>query len=176
MAEPGRLVELLTAEAVIERVADLAAQIAPRIDDEAMAICLLSGGVWFAADLMRALSRLGRNPLFDALWLSSYGDSRKSLGRVTTLAPLQRPLAGRAALIIDDVIDSGLSLAEAARIATAAGAREVVTAVFAAKPWSTPRAIKPDYVGWDAPDRFLVGYGMDAGGRYRGLPGVWALD
>jgi len=176
MAEPRGLTALLSPEAVAERVASLADAIAPRIDDEAMVVCLLTGGLWFAADLMRALAARGRNPLFDAIWLSSYKDGRQSLGRVTTLAPLQRPLAGRAALILDDVIDSGLSLAEAARIAAANGAREILTCVFAAKPWPTARAIAPDFIGWDAPDRFLVGYGMDANGRYRGLAGVWAAD
>jgi hypoxanthine phosphoribosyltransferase len=58
----------------------------------------------------------------------------------------------------------------------AAGAVEVLTAVFAAKPWPTPRAIAPDFVGWQAPARFLAGYGMDVAGRERGRPGVAALD
>src|SRR6202012_4782883 len=122
---PPGLSELLSADAIAERVAALAAQIAPRIDDETVVVCLLTGGLWFPADLTRALGRLGRHPLFDALWLSSYADGRESLGRVATHAPLQRPLEGRRALLIDDVIDSGLSLAHAARAATAAGASEV---------------------------------------------------
>jgi len=74
------------------------------------------------------------------------------------------------------VIDTGLSLSEAARLVRDAGAREVLTAVFAAKPWPTPRAIEPDFVAWPAPARYLVGYGMDAGGRLRGLPYIGALD
>jgi hypoxanthine phosphoribosyltransferase len=164
---------LLSADEVAARVQALAARIAPRIDDESVCICLLTGGIWFAADLMRALAGLGRHPLFDALWLSSYQDGQTSLGRVEVRAPLQRPLEGRQALLIDDVIDSGLSLAEAARIARDAGAREVLSAVFAAKPWPQAR-IEPDFTAWTAPDRFLVGYGLDAAGRYRGLPGIWA--
>ncbi len=169
------LVELLSAKAVAQRVEALAAEIAPRIDDEAVAICLLTGGLWFAADLMRALAAHGRHPLFDALWLSSYADGRKSLGQVELRASWQRPLQGRQVLLIDDVIDSGLSLAEAARMANQAGAREVLSVVFAAKPWPNPRRCEPDFTAWTAPDRFLVGYGLDEAGRYRGLPGVWAV-
>jgi hypoxanthine phosphoribosyltransferase len=168
--------QLLSAEAVARHVDALAVAIAPRIDDETVAICLLTGGIWFAADLMRALALNGRHPLFDALWLSSYADGRASLGRVELRAPLQRPLDGRQALLIDDVIESGLSLAEAARIAAGAGAREVLSVVFAAKPWPQTRACEPDFIAWPAPDRFLIGHGLDAAGRFRGLPGVWAAD
>jgi hypoxanthine phosphoribosyltransferase len=168
--------ELLSAEGVAQRVEVLARQIAPRIDDATVAICLLTGGLWFAADLMRALSRQGRHPLFDALWLSSYADGQTSLGRVELRAPPQRSLEGRQALLIDDVIDSGLSLAAAAGIVVETGAREVLSVVFAAKPWPEQRGLEPDFVGWTAPDRFLIGYGLDAAGRYRGLPGVWGAD
>ena len=172
-AEP---VVLLTEAEVAERVAALALAIAPRIDDDTVVVCLLTGGLWFAADLTRALARLGRHVRFDALWLASYGDERASLGRCEVRADLQRPLAGRTALIVDDVIDTGLSLSEAARLVRDAGARQVLTAVFAAKPWPTPRAIEPDFTAWQAPARYLVGYGMDAGGRLRGLPYIGALD
>ena len=82
----------------------------------------------------------------------------------------------RKALIVDDVIDTGLSLSEAARLVRDAGAAEVLTAVFARKPWPEPRAIEPRFVGWEAPARYLVGYGMDAAGALRGLPYVAALD
>lgn len=167
---------LLTEREVAGRVEALARQIAPAIDDETVAVCLLTGGLWFASDLTRALARQGRHVRFDALWLASYGDERASLGRCEVRADLQRPLAGRTALIIDDVIDTGLSLSEAHRLVNDAGASRVLTAVFATKPWPTPRAIVPDFVAWEAPARFLVGYGMDAAGALRGLPYIGALD
>lgn len=167
---------LLSEADVQARVEALAAKIAPHVDDQTVAVCLLTGGLWFCADLTRALSRLGKNIGFDALWLASYGDARASLGRCEVRADLQRPLAGRTALVVDDVFDTGLSLSEAARLVRDAGAGKVLTSVFASKPWPTQRAIEPDFVAWDAPARFLVGYGMDAAGAYRGLPYIGALD
>ncbi|HWA64051.1 MAG TPA: phosphoribosyltransferase family protein [Caulobacteraceae bacterium] len=177
MAEAPDGYELLLGEAeVAARVEDLARRLAPRVDDDTVAVCLLTGGLWFASDLTRALARLGRYVAFDALWLASYGDARASLGRCEVRADLQRPLNGRKALVLDDVIDTGLSLGEAARLVRDAGAAEVITAVFARKPWPTPRALEPDFAAWDAPARFLVGYGMDAAGRMRGLPCIAAAD
>ena len=167
---------LLSETEIAARVEALARIVAPRTDDETVAVCLLTGGLWFCADLTRALSRMGRNLGFDALWLASYGDARASMGRCEVRADLQRPLAGRRALVVDDVFDTGLSLSEAARLVRDAGAAEVLTCVFASKPWPTKRAIEPDFVAWEAPARFLVGYGMDASGAYRGLPYIGALD
>jgi hypoxanthine phosphoribosyltransferase len=176
-ARSGAAPAVLMPEAeVAQRVQALAQRMAPHLDDGTVAVCLLTGGLWFCADLMRALSRLGRNVGFDALWLASYGDARASLGRCEVRADLQRPLDGRTALVVDDVFDTGLSLSEAARLVRDAGAARVLTCVFARKPWPTPRAIEPDFVAWEAPARFLVGYGMDAAGAYRGLPYVGALD
>ena len=177
MADAHPTPTVLLPEAEVRRIVDdLAARIAPVIDDDTVAAVLLTGGLWFAADLTRALSRLGRHVRFDALWLASYGDARASLGRCEVRADLQRPLMGRRALVLDDVFDTGLSLAEAVRIAKGKGAAEVLTVVFARKPWPKPRAPEPDFVGWEAPNRFLVGYGLDHKGALRGLPDVCALD
>ncbi len=167
---------LISEEEVAKRVEALAASVNARIDDRTVIVCLLTGGLWFAADLTRALGRRGWLGAFDALWLASYGDATASRGRVDTVAGLQRTVEGRKVLIVDDVLDSGLSLAEAVKQVRSAGASEILTAVFARKPWPTQRPIEADFVAWEAPARFLVGYGLDAGGRMRGLPGVAALD
>ena len=168
--------QLISEAEVAQRVEALAAAIAPRIDDQTVVVCLLTGGLWFASDLTRALARQGRMVGFDALWLASYKDERQSSGRCEVRADLQRPIAGRKALVVDDVFDTGLSLSEAARLVRDSGASEVLTAVFARKPWPTKRAIEPDFVAWEAPGRFLVGYGMDVAGRMRGLPYIGAMD
>ena len=171
-----RLETLLSAEQVGARVEALADRLAPRLAHEAVGVCLLMGGLWFAADLTRALARRGRPLTYDALWLSSYGQGTESAGVCQRLAGPQRSLEGRQALIIDDVADSGVSLDEAVRILRAAGASEVLTCVFARKPAPGLRAIEPDDFAWDAPARFLVGYGMDLAGRYRDLPYIGAVD
>jgi len=166
---------LLPAEAVAARVDALAERLAPRLGEATVGVCLLLGGLWFAADLSRALSRHGKRLAFDALWLSSYGPGQVSAGRCQVLAGPQQLLAGRQVLIMDDVVDTGVSLGEACGLVRASGASEVLTAVFARKPWPTPRTVEPDDFAWDAPDRFLVGYGMDVGGRYRDLSYVAAV-
>lgn len=177
MAEPLPAPEILLSETEIaERIERLAEQIAPRVTDETVAVCLLTGGIWFAADLTRALARRGRLVRFEALWLASYGDGTESKGRVEIRADTQRDLTGRQVLLMDDVFDTGLTLAFAGEHLRTRGADEVLTAVFARKPWPEPRAVTPDFVGWEAPGRYLVGYGLDSAGRMRGLPGIGALD
>lgn len=167
---------LLSAQEIAVRVETLAREIAPTVDDDTVAVCLLTGGLWFAADLTRALHRLGRSLAFDALWLASYGDDRTTAGSVMERAGLQRSVQGRRVLVLDEVIDSGLSLLAAKRICEKAGASEVKIAVFARKPWPEPRDLIPDFVAWEAPARFLAGYGMDVAGRLRGQPDIVALD
>ncbi|MHB8529164.1 MAG: phosphoribosyltransferase [Caulobacteraceae bacterium] len=165
---------LLDAEEIARRITGLAARLAGAVDEETVIVPILLGGLWFAADLTRALARLGPNPRFDAVWLASYGDGRSSDGRCEVIATLQRPLAGLKALILDEVVESGVSLAKAVEIVRAAGAREVTTAVFARKPAPAARAIEPDHVAWEAPARFLFGYGMDLAGRRRAQPWIEA--
>ena len=160
-------------------VAGLGEKIAPHIKPGCVCVCLLTGGIWFAADLTRALDRAGKPTAFDALWLSSYGDGRES-GTLLIRSPLQRPVEGRQVLIIDDVLDSGASLKIARDIVREAGATDVLTAVFARKPDplkdGAKREIEADFIAWEAPNRYLVGYGLDDGGLYRSLPYIGAMD
>ena len=174
---PGEI--LINEAGIAAAIESLADRLRPRLKPDCVAICLLTGGIWFSADLMRALSRRGLSMAFDALWLSSYGDGTKAQEMILR-ADLQRPVAKRQVLIIDDILDTGASLKFARYHCLRAGAAEVITAVFARKPNvlqdGAIRAIEADFVGWEAPDRFLVGYGLDRAGLDRGLPHILALD
>lgn len=137
-------------------------------------MALLQGAIPFAADLMRAIERRGRHPIYDSLWLESYRDARESSGKVVVRADISRAIEGRPALIIDDVFDSGRTIAYARAHLMAKGAAKTLACAFVRKPQAANEPI--DAIGWDAPDAFLVGYGMDDAGRYRGLPYIAALD
>jgi len=170
---------LLNEAEVAAHVATVAEKLASRLKPGCVGVCLLTGGIWFAADLTRALFRIGHNLAFDALWLSSYGDGQES-GTMLIRAPLQRSVEGRQVLIIDDVLDTGSSLKIARDICLEAGAAEVITCVFARKPdplkEGARRETDVDYAAWEAPARYLVGYGLDSGGLYRAVPYVGAMD
>ena len=164
---------LLTEDEIAERIEALAVSLA-RVDHTWTVVALLQGAAPFATDLMRAFARQGRHPIYDSLWLESYRDARESSGKVVVRADISRSVEGRPVLILDDVFDSGRTIAYARAHLLAKGATEVVTCAFVRKPQALGEAI--DAVGWDAPDHFLVGYGMDDAGRFRGLPYIAAID
>lgn len=137
-------------------------------------MALLQGAIPFAADLMRAIEKRGRHPIYDSLWLESYRDARESSGKVVVRAYISRSIEGRPALIVDDVFDSGRTIAYARAHLMAKGATKTLACAFVRKPQAANEPI--DAIGWDAPDAFLVGYGMDDAGRYRGLPYIAAID
>jgi hypoxanthine phosphoribosyltransferase len=165
---------LLSAEEIAARVDALADGFAAQVDDGWTVVALLQGAIPFAADLMRAIEKRGRHPIYDSLWLESYRDARQSSGKVVVRADISRAIEGRSALIIDDVFDSGRTIAYARAHLMAKGATRTLACAFVRKPQAANEPI--DAIGWDAPDDFLVGYGMDDAGRYRGLPYIAALD
>ena len=165
---------LLTAEDIAARVDKLAEGFAAQVDDSWTVVALLQGAIPFAADLMRALEKRGRHPIYDSLWLESYRDARESSGKVVVRADISRPIDGRSALIVDDVFDSGRTIAYARAHLMAKGATRTLACAFVRKPQALGEPI--DAYAWDAPDAYLIGYGMDDAGRYRGLPYIAALD
>lgn len=165
---------LLTVAEVDARVGALADRLAPRLSGRQWTgVVTLLGATPFAADLMRALMSRGLDLGFDALWLESYHDERVSSGRIVVRADISRSLEGRGVLLIDDVFDSGRTLAFARQHLGAKGAAEILTCVFARKPEVEADGL--DAWAWDAPSRYLVGYGMDDAGKMRGLPFVGAI-
>ncbi|MHA7858649.1 MAG: phosphoribosyltransferase [Henriciella sp.] len=170
-------IETILSEAdLMARIDDLAKRLAPSLQGEWTAINILIGATPFTSDLMKALARLDIHPILDALWLESYRDARESSGRVVVRADIAREIKGRGVLIIDDVFDTGRTLEFAKSHLLAKGAREVITCALARKPWAPEGETNVDFHAFDAPGRFLVGYGMDDAGLYRGLPYIGALD
>ncbi|MFZ4684042.1 MAG: phosphoribosyltransferase [Hyphomonadaceae bacterium] len=171
---PPNVDVLLTAEEVKVRVAALADRLVPTVSQGSWTgVVTLMGALPFAADLLRALSARGVDLGFDALWLESYHDERVSSGRIVVRADISRSVEGKGVLLIDDVFDSGRTIAFARAHLQAKGAARVLTGVFARKPEAVTDGL--DAWAWDAPSRYLVGYGMDDAGKMRGLPFIGAI-
>lgn len=158
-------------DAVRARVASLAKEIARDLPADFLMAPVLTGAFVFAADLLRALHGIGVDPVVDFVQLSSYGGARASSGVVTLLKDFSVELAGRSVLIVDDVLDSGRSLHFARRMALDRGAADARVCVLVRKATGRSHDIYADYVGFETrADDFLIGYGMDDGGRRRGVP------
>lgn len=167
---------VLSETELMARIDDLAKRLAPRLTGDWTAINILIGATPFTSDLMKSLARLDVHPVLDALWLESYRDARESSGRVVVRADVSRQVKGRGVLLIDDVFDTGRTLAFARQHMLSKGATEVITCALARKPWAPEGDDNVDFHAFDAPGRFLVGYGMDDAGMYRGIPYIGALD
>ncbi|MDZ4778029.1 MAG: phosphoribosyltransferase family protein [Alphaproteobacteria bacterium] len=166
---------VLVSEAdIAARIETLADELAVLIDDDWRVVQLMQGAGPFATDLMRALARRNLHPILDSLWLESYRDEHVSSGRVVVRADISRKIEGLKVLILDDVFDSGRTIAFAKAHLEAKGAIETRACAFIRKPAAGDAPI--EHIGIDCPDRYLIGYGMDDAGRYRGLPYVGALD
>lgn len=170
-------IDVVLSEAdLMARVDELAERLVPHLKGDWTAVSILIGATPFTSDLMKALARRDVHPVLDVLWLESYRDARESSGRVVVRADVSRPVEGRGMLLIDDVFDTGRTLDFAKQHLIAKGAREVLTVALTQKPWAPRGAEGVDFCAFDAPGRFLVGYGMDDAGLYRGLPFIGALD
>jgi hypoxanthine phosphoribosyltransferase len=166
---------LFTSETIAKRVDALAREIAALPLADPIFIAVLKGSFIFAADLVRALHRHGLEPDIDFIFLASYRDGRVSSGRVDVLRDVQSALAGRDVVIVDDILDTGRTLAFAKDLLAHRGARSVRTCVLIDKDVKRASAIAADFAGFRCPDVFVVGYGMDLANRYRELPFIGTL-
>lgn len=130
----------------------------------------------FAADLVRALHVIGISAEIDFLTLSSYGSMRVSSGKVEVVQDIRLDVTGRDVLVVDDIIDTGRTIAFVRDRLAQRGARRVAVVALCAKPSRHKRAVEPDYVGFVCPDEFVVGYGMDVGQTYRQLPYIGVIE
>lgn len=170
--EPPRIEVLYTAEDIQRRISELAGEVAARCGGDLIVVAILKGSFVFAADLIRAMHTSGLSPDVDFLTLSSYGKDKTSKGSVTIVRDVDVDVAGRNILIVDDILESGRTLAFAHELLIERGARSVLTCVLLDKPNKRALPLLPDFRGFDCPDLFVVGYGMDLAYRYRELPFV----
>ena len=167
---------LISSDRIQTRVRELAAQIdADYPDDPIYLISILKGSFIFLADLARALKRHAVRIEF--MGISSYGKEKTSSGQVKVTRDLDANIEGQNVLIVEDIIDSGLSMNEVFRyIKLDRGAREVRTATFLDKPTARRIPFKADYVGFSIDPKFVIGYGLDYAEKYRNIPDIQVLS
>lgn len=166
-------IEVLFSEQTIkDRVREMAFEVAGIKPERLLAVPILKGSFIFAADLLRAFHEADLMPEVDFMMLASYRDKTVSSGNVEILRDVQTDVAGRDVLLIDDILESGRTLAFAKDLLAARGAKRVLVAALLDKPNKRAVEIEADFCGFDCPDKFVVGYGMDMGHAYRQLPYV----
>ncbi|MEA2339805.1 MAG: hypoxanthine phosphoribosyltransferase, partial [Thermoanaerobaculia bacterium] len=156
-----------------KRVAEMGAEITRDLaGSELIALCVLKGAMFFCSDLMR---HIGFDVALDFIQVSSYGNQKTSSGVVTILKEPQLDMHGKAVLIVEDIIDSGLSMREVHRYIEGRGATMVRTATFLDKPAARKVEFKAEYVGFSIDPQFVIGYGLDFAEKYRNIPDVQVL-
>jgi hypoxanthine phosphoribosyltransferase len=165
---------LFTREQIDGRVAEMGRQIAADFaGTELIALCVLKGAVFFCADLVR---NIAQDVALDFIQVSSYGNQKYSSGVVTILKEPQLDMHGKSVLIVEDIIDSGLSMREVFRYIESRGAATVKTATFLDKPAARKVPFNADYVGFSIDPKFVIGYGLDFAEKYRNIPEVQVLS
>ena len=164
---------IISEEQIAAKVAELAAQVdADYAGKEILLVGVLKGAVMFMADIARAL----RTPVsMEFMAVSSYGSSTSSSGVVRILKDLDRDVTGRDILIVEDIIDSGLTLSWLLKNLQARNPASVEVVALLRKPEAAKVNVPVRYVGFDIPTEFVVGYGLDYAERYRDLPFVGLL-
>ncbi len=164
---------LLTEQQIEERVRGLASEIRRDHPGELHLVCVLKGAFVFLADLLRALPD---TTTIDFVAISSYGKSTRSSGEVRLLKDLDTGLEGRDVVIVEDIVDTGLTLTYLQDILRARGPRSLKTACLLSKPSRRKVQVQVEYVGFEIEDRFVVGYGLDYAERYRSLPFIGVME
>lgn len=176
MTANHHVVTLYAEDSVRARVEALAQEIALSKPTDLLVVAVLKGSFMFAADLMRAMHRAGLSPQVEFIHLSSYRAGTSSSGQVKILRDIESSVEGRDVLLVDDILESGRTLAFAKDLLVARGARSVKVCTILEKPGKRAVQIDADYVGFHTPDRFVVGYGMDVAHRYRELPYIGVIE
>jgi len=172
----AKVTTLFNEREIAIRVEELASMAVDRLPRDFLIVGLLVGSFVFVADFIRALHRLGCRPSVEFVRLSSYGLGQKSSGSVRIIGETELDLAGRAVLLVDDIVDTGRTLLYARDLLRERGTSGVLTCALVDKPSRREVAIDPDFVGFTVPDVFIVGYGIDHAHQYRQLPFIGMID
>ena len=164
----------ITTDAIKNRISELAAEIRSHAPGENLhLICVLKGGVMFLSDLVRAMEG---DVSMDFMALSSYGSGTTSSGEVRVIKDLDYGLEGRHVIIVEDIVDTGLTLHYLQEILRARNPKSLKTACLLSKPSRRKIDVSVDYIGFTIEDRFVVGYGLDYAEQYRNLPYIGVLQ
>jgi hypoxanthine phosphoribosyltransferase len=158
---------LIGAADIHDRVEQMAQEIHRDHPDGVHLVCVLKGAFVFLSDLAR---QLPSTTTLDFMAVSSYGSSTKSSGQVQVLKDLDSSVEGRDVVIVEDIVDTGLTLTYLQDILRARSPRHLRTACLLSKPSRRKIEVKVEYVGFTIEDKFVVGYGLDYAGQYRNLP------
>ena len=175
MSQERRVRVLIDEDKIARRNHEIALEIAKREPKDLLLVAILKGSFMFAADLMRALHHAGLMPQVEFMHLSSYRDATVSSGQVVILKDVESDVRDRDVILIDDILESGRTIAFAKDLLAARGAR-VLTCCLLEKPGKRAVSVKADFVGFTCPDLFVVGYGMDVAHSYRQLPFIGVVE
>jgi hypoxanthine phosphoribosyltransferase len=165
---------LIGQDTLHDRIHTLAAEIRRDLPNQDLHfVCVLKGAFMFLGDLIRAMS--GRVTI-DFMALASYGGNKSSSGEVKLLKDLDRGLEGRDVIIVEDIVDTGLTLHYLQEILRARGPKSLRTACLLSKPSRRLIEVPVDYIGFTIEDRFVVGYGLDYAEQHRNLPYIGLLQ
>jgi len=161
---------LYTREQISGKVAEMGAQITRDLNDEKLVMVgVLKGAALFLADLARSVKV---DTTFDFVAVSSYGKGQRSSGAVKLIKDLDEPIEGKNVLIVEDILDTGLTLSYLRKVLLQQKPKTLRIAALLDKPSRRVEKIEADYVGFSIPNLFVIGYGMDYAERYRNLPDI----
>lgn len=165
---------LLSEEEVNKKIGEVAAQInADYAGKSVHLICVLKGGVFFMCELAK---RITAPVSMDFMSVSSYGDETKSSGVVRIVKDLDESLAGKHVIIVEDIVDSGRTLAYLKELLMGRGAADIKICTLLDKPSRRVKEVHVDYTCFAIPDEFVVGYGLDYAQKYRNLPYIGVVE
>jgi hypoxanthine phosphoribosyltransferase len=165
---------LISRDQIATKVAEIGAQITADFAGEPVVLIgVLKGATIFLADLARAIML---DVSFDFIAVSSYGSSRQHSGEVKLVKDVDHSMEGRNVILVEDILDTGLTLTYIKKLIEAHQPKSIKLAALLDKPSRRTEAVRADYVGFEIPDEFVVGYGLDFAEQYRNLPDVCVLE